>query len=528
MFLTSRMPALHAEHLKRPVRKWTAENVYTLLLILGACLLVLLNLPDTAWRSGSGELLAVLGAIGAWRYSWWLTHFVRAKIYEHQVYPELAAAAGVAWSSGWRPARVHVLMTTYREPRATAEAVVASICAEVRAIGQPATIWIGSREAPDEATLIRHFKLVGSDLDLQIRVIRQTQPGKRVAIALLLRAMAREGLGSEDIVAFMDGDFVLLPGALSRSMALFATDAQLHAVTTDEDVVVHGPRWMQSWLSLRFAQRRLTMQSHAVSGRVLTLTGRFSVFRATHITTEEFIRLLEADHLDHWLWGTFRFLSGDDKSTWYALLQKNVRMLYVPDACGYTIEHVEGNGIGRMWENLRRWSGNMLRNGARAIALGPRRMPFFIWWCLVDQRLAMWTMLLGPLLALMAGVKLGWSFLAAYAVYVVLTRLLVSLVLFSYSPRVDFNYVWCLYANQIVNATVKLYMLWRLPNQRWSNRGNQSQNAGGTRLLALSRSVMAGYLTLLSIGALFLFAALATNVLPRPSWAFIETLRATP
>jgi LPS O-antigen subunit length determinant protein (WzzB/FepE family) len=73
---------------------------------------------------------------------------------------------------------------------------------------------------------------------------------------------------------------------------------------------------------------------------------------------------------------------------------------------------------------------------------------------------------------------------------------------------------------------VKLYMLWRLPNQRWSNRGNQSQNAGGTRLLALSRSVMAGYLTLLSIGALFLFAALATNVLPRPSWAFIEILRA--
>ena len=209
------------------LRKWTPANIYTLLLILGACLLVMLNLPRSALWTGPGELVAVLGAIGAWRYSWWLTHFVRAKIYQHQIYPELAAAAGDAWERGWRPARVHVLMTTYREPRATAEAVVASICAEVRAIGQPATIWIGSREAPDEATLIRHFKLVGSDLDLQIRVIRQTQPGKRVAIALLLRAMAREGLGSEDIVAFMDGDFVLLPGALSRSLALFATDPQL-------------------------------------------------------------------------------------------------------------------------------------------------------------------------------------------------------------------------------------------------------------------------------------------------------------
>ena len=268
------------------------------------------------------------------------------------------------------------------------------------------------------------------------------------------------------------------------------------------------------------------MQSHALSGRVLTLTGRFSVFRATHITQLDFIRLLEADHLDHWLWGTFRFLSGDDKSTWYALLRHQVRMLYVPDARGYTIEHVEGNGLSRMWENLRRWSGNMLRNGARAIALGPRKMPLFIWWCLIDQRLAMWTMLLGPLLALTATFKIGWPFLVGYGVYVVATRLVLSLVLFSYSPRVDFNYVWCLYANQIVNACVKLYMLWRLPNQRWSNRGNQTQGVISGRVLATTRAVMAGYLTALSIGALVLAAVLATGVLPGPSWAFIETLRA--
>jgi len=58
------------------------------------------------------------------------------------------------------------------------------------------------------------------------------------------------------------------------------------------------------------------MQSHALSGRVLTLTGRMSVFRGEHLTKIDFIRLVEADCLDHWLWGRFRFLSGDDKSTW--------------------------------------------------------------------------------------------------------------------------------------------------------------------------------------------------------------------
>ena len=126
------------------------------------------------------------------------------------------------------------------------------------------------------------------------------------------------------------------------------------------------------------------------------------------IVSHDFIRLQEADYLNHWLWGSFRFLSGDDKSSaGIALLKHNVKMLYVPDSRGYTIEIIEGSAYTRMVENLRRWSGNMLRNGQRAIALGPGRMPFFIWWCCVDQRLAMWTMLFSPLLAIAGTLKVG-------------------------------------------------------------------------------------------------------------------------
>ena len=165
-------------------------------------------------------------------------------------------------------------------------------------------------------------------------------------------------------------------------MPLFHLYSDLQAVTTDEEVICIGPAWIRSWLTMRFAQRRLAMQSHALAGRVLTLTGRMSVFRARHIIRYDFIRLLEADHLSHWLWGDFRFLSGDDKSTWYYMLKNGARTLYVPDAHGYTVEVIEGSGLERMVQNFRRWSGNMLRNGSRAIALGPRRMPFFIWWCI--------------------------------------------------------------------------------------------------------------------------------------------------
>ena len=502
-------------------RKWRIAVLAPIAAIVGFCCAGLLLLPGRFWTDTSHSLLVVLGLVGGWRYLWWSTHLVRANIYHRRVFPALRAAADDEWARGWRPRRVHILMTTFRERRETAEAVVSALCGEIRSIGKPAVIWLGSAEAEDEATVLRHFKLVGDDLDIDLRIIRQQQPGKRVALALLLRAIAREGLNSGDIVAFMDGDFVLECDALVRCLPLFATDPELQAVTTDEEALVIGPAWVQSWLSMRFAQRRIAMQSHALSGRVLTLTGRFSVFRATHITSESFIRLVESDHLRHWLWGTFRFLSGDDKSTWYALLQKGGRMLYVPDARGLTIETIQGDGQQRMVDNLRRWSGNVLRNGWRAIVLGPRRMPLFIWWCLIDQRIAIWTTLLGPLLAMAGTLQYGPPFLLVYILYVILTRMTLAIVLFAYSPRVDLNYVWCLYLNQLVNAGVKLYTLWRLPQQRWSNRGNQRAGAGTSGLTARFRRSMAAYLTVLSVAALGVTAVGMTGLIKFPGWGLV-------
>jgi glycosyltransferase Alg8 len=336
--------------------------------------------------------------------------------------------------------------------------------------------------------------------------------------------MSRAGLGRDDIVVFMDGDFVLDRGCLTLCLPLFATDPELHAVTTDEDAIVVGPGWMQTWLSMRFAQRRLAMQSHALSGRVLTLTGRFSVFRATHIVSHEFIRLQEADYLNHWLWGSFRFLSGDDKSSWYCLLKRGAKMLYVPDARGYTIEIISGSAKKRMVENLRRWSGNMLRNGQRAIALGPGRMPFFIWWCCVDQRLAMWTMLFSPLLAIAGAMKLGPQFLFAYIIFIAITRGLLALVLSAYAHRVNLNFVWCLYANQIVNAAVKVYMLWRLAKQKWANRGNQKAGFAGNGMVAVARDAMAAWLTVISFAGIFLIVLVYTRLLTVPSVDFLDAV----
>jgi mannuronan synthase len=506
-----------------PGQKWSPAVQAQLLLYFAVCFVLLSKIPNSIWDPQAHEFVYVIGILGIWRYLWWLNHWLRALVFEKVTYPRMRDRAAAIWESGWRPRHIHIQMTTFREHREISEAVIRALCNEIRDAGMPATIWLGSSEASDENKIARHLKLVGADLDITLRIIRQNQPGKRVAIALILRAMSREGLGRNDIVVFMDGDFVLHPGAIRKCFPLFALDPDLHALTTDEHVLVKGPAWMQSWLNMRFAQRRMAMQSHALSNRVLTLTGRFSVFRATHIVSHDFIRLQEADFLHHWLWGTFRFLSGDDKSTWYTLLKHGVKMTYVPDAAGTTIEVVEGTGYTRMVENLRRWSGNMLRNGLRAIQLGPHRMPFFIWWCCVDQRLAMWTMLFSPMLALAGSLKLGVNFLLAYVVYIAVTRGLLSIVLFTYARRVDLNFIWTLYANQLLNAGVKVYMMWRLAKQKWTNRGNQKQGFAGPGWAATLREAMAAYLTTLSFVSIFLSVLLYTKLLTVPSFGFVMT-----
>jgi glycosyltransferase Alg8 len=177
-----------------------------------------------------------------------------------------------------------------------------------------------------------------------------------------------------------------------------------------------------------------------------------------------------------------------------------------------------------MVENLRRWSGNMLRNGQRAIMLGPRRMPFFIWWCLVDQRLAMWTMLFSPMLAVAGALKVGWPFLAAYVIYIMITRFMLSMVLWTYARKVDLNYVWTLYANQLLNAAVKVYMLWRLAKQRWANRGNQTAGMDSRTFEARFRDAMAIWLTSVSFGGLFLAVMLYSELLTVPSAGFVKAV----
>ncbi len=504
--------------------KWTPSVLFSLAVYFGLCFLGLLFIPNRIWDAEVQAVTVVIGVLGIWRYSWWFTHVLRAFIYGRFVYPKMRREGQKVWEAGWRPRHFHFMMTTYKEHRRITEMVVRSIVGEIRASGVPGTIWLGSSDRYDEDIIIDFLEREAADVDVTLRIIRQNVSGKRAAIGLVLRAMCRLPIDKDDLVIFMDGDFVLAEGAVSRCMPLFKLYPDLQAVTTDEEVICIGPRWIETWLKMRFAQRRIAMQSHALSRRVLTLTGRMSVFRAKHLMQLEFIRLLEADHLENWIWGTFRFLSGDDKSTWYYMLKHGSHMRYVPDALGYTIEVIEGSGLERMVQNFRRWSGNMLRNGSRAIALGPHRMPFFIWWCLVDQRLSMWTMLFSPVLAVAGTLIVGFEYLAAYVVFIAVSRMLLSIFLFAYSRRVHIAYPVILYLNQLINASVKVYCIYRLSKQRWTNRGNQSAGMGGASIVETARNLTAQWCTAVAVALLSVGATHYAGLVEPPSWEVVSAV----
>ncbi len=504
---------LKGQYRNHDIRAYDLLNIY---LFCVTFYLLSQVLPNILNDSTSTRGIILIGIIGAWRWGWWVVNFARSVYFGKVMFPRMRAKANRVWGEGWRPRHVHFLATTFHEDQNTTYRFLESIVRESRDMNVPCTLWFGLGSKTDEKAIKEWFAAFKGDAPLEVILIHQNQPGKRAAIGLLLRALSRRTVGQDEIVILMDGDSIMTEGATRKCTSLLAAYPNYKALTTDEDVVTVGPEWVNKWLTMRFAQRRMWMQSHAVSNKVITLTGRMSVFRAEPLVDKDFIRTMEADHLDHWFWGSFRFLSGDDKSTWYSLLKSGAEMTFVPDVMVYTIERIEGLGLKRCRDNLLRWSGNMLRNGMRAILLGPRQVGAYIWWCLIDQRIAIWTMLAGICTAISMTLFVRHDFIFTYILWVMFTRFLVSIMMFFYSDRYHISYVPMLYINQLCAAFAKVYIMFRLPMQSWTNR--MMQTAGQDLLSRPFMRFFAAYMNSFSIVLLILFVLFFTEILKWPNF----------
>ena len=468
--------------------------------------------------------LVMLGVVGTWRWSQFFLRLFRSWYYQFWRFPRWRQVADRVPVHTLPP--IALIVPTYKEQPWITRRVFEAIVKEAYTLESLVMVFVSSSSDAENAEI---QSIVDShDPDRRVHLILRTQQhGKRKALADSLREMAQMNLPPETIVALMDGDSELAPGVLRKSLPFFQLFPKLGALTTDEIPIVQGSYLFSEWFHLRFVQRHYQMCSDSLSQKVMCLTGRFSLFRGEAAFHPGFADQLEFDQLDDWLWGRFKFLSGDDKSTWFWLLKNRYEMLYIPDALVYSIETISGSVTTRAIANMRRWFGNMLRNNSRALALGPGITGWGIWYSLVDQRLSIWTSLMLPSVLVLSLIY-GNYFAAGLVISWTLTTRPVMLILIFVGRKTHLKpiHIFLLVLMQWFSSLIKIIVQMNLAQQKWTNRGNQSIEVGGSKASRVAKQFLARFM-IITQSIAFLIAVLIIMEIFHPledwsAWHFFQ------
>jgi len=437
---------------------------------VGSLVALVLVLPREAFVPGSRIYVFAIGILGLWRYGLRGVHFVRSMLFLHVTYPRMRRKADkIAATSA--PSHVYFLVTSFRIETGTTAMVYRAVIDEAIACGFAATIVASIVEMGDQRLILEIWERAQPPDRVRLKLVRIAGTGKRDGLALGFRSISRDMPAADAVVAVIDGDTLLEPGVIARTVPFLKLLPTVGGLTTNEFCKVQGSYAMSEWHKMRFAQRHLNMCSMALTRRVLTLTGRMSLFRADIVTDARFIYDVQHDALDHWRLGRFKFLTGDDKSTWYSLMRLGWDTYYVPDAAVSTVEHPPDPRFFVASRQLMfRWYGNSLRQNSRALGLGPRRLGWFTYYVLFDQRILMWTGLLGLAFAIAASVQFSILYLLTFILWVGITRLLMSLVLMASGHRVGPMFPVLLYYNQVVGSLTKISVFFNLDRQSWTRQ----------------------------------------------------------
>lgn len=343
-----------------------------------------------------GDELIVLGAFALWRYGWALINYIRAIIYGFWVYPAIRRKARALPDEQAFPDRIFFVIPSYKEEPWVSIESFHSILSNMAELPMKATLVVATGADLDDLVIRKVCETHPAKEKVEV-VLQRQKDGKRIAMGHALRAVARRYSGDPNSVCiFMDGDSYLEFETLRNLVPVFTSRPKLGAVTTNERAFIDtNSKLYKDWFTLKFGQRHILFQSHSLSNKVMTLTGRFSVFRTSIVVKEDFIKSIEFDSITHWRHGKFRFLMGDDKSSWFYLLKNRWQMLYLPDIICYSLESRDAEFFQLSQSLSYRWNGNTLRNNARALALGWRTTGAFIYYTILEQRLNMWTSLVG-------------------------------------------------------------------------------------------------------------------------------------
>jgi len=474
------------------------------------------------------QLIFFLGLVGIWRYSWFALNITRSLIYRKIKFKKIRKAEEEAGSE-IDPEHVFILITTFRIGTSVSVEVYRAAIQEAINCGYDVTLIASIVEMSEERLVRKIFLEMNPPERVKLVITRIKGTGKRDGLAVGFRVVANAPVNLfRSVVAVVDGDSILSEGTIKKSARLFGLNDNLGALTTDEDARLDGKDWATNiyrrWYRLRFAQRNVSMGSLALSNRVLTLTGRMSMIRANIVADREFVETVQNDHIEHWRLGRFKFLTGDDKSSWYYVMKNGWDMLYVPDVIVYTIEEIPHKNyfIGSIML-MQRWFGNQYRTNERALKIPRKVLGWYAWYALWDQRFTMWTSPYGLFIAIFGAMHWGAYIFAAYIWWVMLSRLLMT---FAYrTSRKDILPSWpfFLYYNQIVGSFVKIYIWNHLYKQSWTRQ--KTKLAAGSRFIAWYQRFSSN--TMLLVQMLFFIIIinfLVQNINFDDLWSYINWL----
>lgn len=425
-------------------------------------------IPIQVWEKDSYEFFLIIGVIAIWRYGWKILNLIRALIYKRIVYPKIKKESLLNYKA---PDEMFILVTSYRMSPEMNYNVYASIFREASKLGCPINIISLSTDRSD-VKILDKVQEVFKNSNIKVFNIFQDGTGKRSAMYDGMKFIKKLGPQPNSAIVLMDGDCMLGEDVLSDSYAVLHYDNGIGAVTVNNTAqVIDNREIVREWYNLKLMNRDFYMSSHALSRKVLVLTGRFSMFKPQAIMSHEFISNMKYDYINHWKFNKIRMLTGDDKTTWYHLLKEGWDMLYLPDAFIYPIEELPERSFFKSTIALsRRWSGNMLRNNFRALKLGIFKTKVFPWIAILDQRISIWTTLSGPIFALGMVFFVDSSFIWVYILWLITTRLFQSFLTFLITKDFHPSHIFLLIYDQFGGSLIKSYGMFNMQKQKWNRQ----------------------------------------------------------
>ena len=470
-------------------RIWSAGWVSLALLNI-ALIAVLCGWSLDIMRQSEYATVALgLGVIGFWRHSWGLLNFFRAMRFQSVTY------------GGDRPfARDHyrlsILLPVYGQPEDMLRSVAAGIVESLQYVPDRALVVCAYRTEEQKALL---SEVIGRECDAVLRFVKQIGLGKREAMADALNVMRTcfpTGPGSFTLL--MDGDTILTPEAVRRSIGEMQADPRTGAVTVNELPLVEGSTLFVAWRWLRSVQRNQVMSSFALSNRVLVLTGRFSMYRSEILLRRDVINRIRKDFL---IWDDqyISLLTGDDKTTWLEVLRRGYDIRYLPDVLIYPVEQQDPRKsfIEETVALTIRYSGNMARANLHPDAWRHSQGKLHFQYGLLDQRISMWTSLLTPLVLVLSLLFDSLDIFILFLTYAFLIKNLQAIALVGTGRAYDPYFPYLIFYNQVMTSAVKIFAFAFLHRQKWTNQDIASAVDDGVvamdrkaRVLVISRSAL--------------------------------------